>query len=412
MKQVNDLVKPTGRELEVKPRAAVNEYYLDISNKFKTVKYALLIFLVVFLLSMISIFRSDITLENMKYLVRFFSSTSTVYSGDFDEIYYDTSGVVDVEMFNSDLVTIKSDAVNLYDLMGSNTMSESVNLVNPAVVTEGKYMLVYDLGGNSYKLFNNFSSLSEGSYDYPISCAAVSREGMYAVVTASLDYQSVIYLYDHNFNLISKMYKDKYVSDIEINDNGTSILVTCTNAQEGSYTSEVISFAPYSDKTDRVLELNSEMALMCGYHTDNSYTVLTDRALIFFNSSNEKTAEFPLNGIIPSKCLILDDYVVLAHSENIVGSQNTIKIFSPKGELIFEADSSEKILDIEYYEDLLYILNTECVIRIDLKKKEVITGIVEKSGTALFVPDANNIVISYSNMAKVYKSTDIFEQGA
>ena len=218
----------TGRtpELEVHPEASVNEYYIDIANKFKTAKFIVIILLVVFMLFMISVFRSDVTLENFKYLVRFFSSANTVYSGGYENIYYDTTGVMDVDVFNGDLVTVKSDSVDLYDMNGSNVASYEINQVSPTVVSRGKYMLVYDLGGNNAQLFNNFSQLTAQTYDYPISCAAVSGEGMHAVVTKSLDYQSVIHLYDHNFNLISKIYKDKYITDIRIDSSGKKLVCT------------------------------------------------------------------------------------------------------------------------------------------------------------------------------------------
>ncbi|MBR4881981.1 MAG: hypothetical protein IKU19_08600, partial [Clostridia bacterium] len=240
-------------ELEVTPRVAVNEYYIDIANRFKAAKFLIIVLLVAFILLMISVFRTDITLENCKYLIRFFSSANTVYSGDFENIYYDTTGVVDVDVFNGDLVTVKSDSIDLYDMNGSNVASYDINQVSPTVVSKGKYMLVYDLGGNGAQLFNNFSQLTSYTYDYPISCAAVSEEGMHAVVTKSLDYLSVIYLYDHNFNLISKIYKDKYITDLKISDSGDKLLCASVYAENGSFVSEIMTYTPYSDTPESTL---------------------------------------------------------------------------------------------------------------------------------------------------------------
>ena len=73
---VRDVDMNYTRELEVRPEAQVNEYYIDIANKFKTAKFIIIILLVVFMLFMISVFRSDVTLENCKYLIRFFSSAN------------------------------------------------------------------------------------------------------------------------------------------------------------------------------------------------------------------------------------------------------------------------------------------------------------------------------------------------
>ncbi len=407
--RIRDIDVAAPRELEVTPSAPVNEYYIDIANKFKTAKFICVIILVVFILLMISVFRSDITLENCKYLVRFFSSANTVYSGDYDNIYYDTAGVVSTNMFNEDFVTIKNDSIELYDLRGSNVASYDINQTTPTVVTQGKYMLVYDLGGNTFSLFNNFSLLTTESFDYPISLGTVSPEGMYAIVTKSLDYQSVIYLYDHNFNLISKIYKDKYITDLKIASDGDRLLCTSTFAENGSFVSEVMTYAPYTDAEESTQSVNDSFFASCGFFSNGGYGVLSDRALLFYNKSNENVGSFELGNIVPTKCLFLDDCAVLCYSENIVGSQSRVMIFYPSGELIGETTVDEKILDAASYMDDLYILTHSKVTRINLNTAEKLSADVEKSAVSIFAPNEGSIVIGYSNLAKAYKVGDLFD---
>lgn len=395
-------------ELEVHPEASVNEYFIDVANKFKTAKFIVIILLVVFMLFMISVFRSDVTLENFKYLVRFFSSANTVYSGGYENIYYDTTGVIDVDTFNGDLVTVKSDGIDLYDMNGSNVASYDINQVSPTVVSRGKYMLVYDLGGNNAQLFNNFSQLTSQTYDYPISCAAVSGEGMHAVVTGSLDYQSVIYLYDHNFNLISKIYKDKYITDIKIDSQGKKLVCTSILAEGGKYTSEVMTYEPYTDKEESKLALPGSFAVRCGFFSNGGYCALADTALIFFDKGNNQISSYPLGTVVPTNCLILDDYAVLCYNENIVGSQSRVLVFSPAGEIVHDTTVDDKILDTASYMEHLYLLTDGVITSLNMITGEQLSAKVDSSATGIYMCDKNSIVIDYSNMAKAFGTAELF----
>ncbi len=397
-------------ELEVTPQAPVNEYYIDVSNKFKTAKFLVIILLVVFILFMISVFRSDVTLENFKYLIRFFSSANTVYSGDYENIYYDTAGVVDVDIFNGDLVTVKSNSIDLYDMNGSNVASYDISQVAPNMVSNGKYMLVYDLGGNNAQLFNNFSQLTAYTYDYPIACAAVSEEGMHAVVTKGLDYLSVIYLYDHNFTLISKIYKDKYITDVKIDSAGKKLLCTSAVAEDGRFLSEVITYEPYSDKEEGKLSLPGSFAVICGFFSNGGYGVLADTALIFFDKGNNQVGNYPLGAVVPTDFLILGDYAVLCYNENIVGSQSRVLIFSPNGEILHDTAVDDKILDTAYYMENLYLLTDGKVNSLNMETGEQRSCKIENAATGVYVCDDSSIVIDFSNMAKAYKLSDLFAE--
>lgn len=402
------LGESVARELEVRPLAQVNEYYIDIANKFKTTKYAVLIFLVVFVLCMISIFRSDITLENCKYLIRFFS-TAVSHTGEYEPIYYDTSGVVDVELFNGNLVTIKNDGVDFYDMKGNNTESHDISQVSPTVVSVGKHMIVYDLGGKGFELFNNFSKLAGETYEYPISNAAISNEGMYAVVTKSLDYQSIVYLYDHNYNLITKISKDKYITDIKINSQGNKVLIISAYTDNGVYKSEIMSYVPYTDKVQSNYELDGEFAVMCGFHSNGSYTVLTDSALLFFDKNDELVSKFKLGTIVPNNCLILDDGVVLDYNRNIVGSECELKVFDTDGSERFTSVIEDKILDTAAYTEDLYLLLDSKVSRVDWETGEITTCNIDSGATGIYIYDKEQVVIGYSNMARAYGTAELFD---
>lgn len=399
-----------GGELTVdRPKAEPNEYYIDLSRHIKITKMLLILFLVVFLLGMITIFRHDITLENYQYMIRIFTSSgNSDYAGDYQPIYFDANGTTRLGMFNGDLAVVKRDGVNFYGMSGSNTMNQKVSYSNPALITNGKYMLTYDIGGYSFDLFNNFSRLAGETFDYPISTAAVSREGMYAVVTKSLEYQSQVNLYDHNFTLLTRILKDKYVMAVGISDDASEILVMSVYSENGKYSTEIMTLEPYSNTAKSTYNRVNSMAILGGYHADGSYTVLCSDALLFFDKGDNLINEYPINAITPTKCIVSSDCTILAYNENIVGSTTDIIVFSNDGEQITTLKLDDKLIDVDCSESIVYMLCNNDLVRLDLNDPEPQKQRLEGGGSSVFIADAETVLVSYSNKVQPYSVQGLF----
>lgn len=401
-----------GGELTVeRPAPEPNEYYIDLSRHVKIAKMFLILALVLFLLLMITVFRKDITVENYQYMIRLFTtSDGGDYAGDFQPIYYDASGATRLGMFHGDLAVVKRDAVSLYSMSGSNTMEHPVSYSTPAIITRGKYMLTYDIGGYSFDIFNNFSRLAGETYDYPISTAAVSREGMYAVVTKSLEYQSEVNLYDHNFTLLTRILKDKYVMGVGISDDASEILVMSVYSENGIYNTEIMTLEPYSNTAKSTVTRAGSMAILGGYHADGSYTVLCSDALLFFDGDDNLIREFSLGAITPTKCIVSDNCTVLAYNENIVGSATKVLVFAPKGDEITSLVLSDKLIDTACEGNSIYMLCNEKLMRLDIEDLETESGSIEGGGSAVFAADPQTVLVSYSNKVQPYSTEALFDQ--
>jgi len=402
--------RETSGELVINPKfkPEPNTYLLEISKKIKLVKILVILLTVVFLLGMILIFRNDITLENYRYLIRFFSSSGE-YNGDYRTIYFDSASTTSIGIFNGDLATVSTGNINLYSMKGNNTLSEKIAYSNPVLNTQGKYMAVYDLGGNSFELLNNFSVLYSESYEYPISLAKVSDDGMFAVVTKSLDYQSVVNLYDHNFRLLSKIYKDKYVMDLDISSDASEILLVSAYSENGIYCSEVMVGEPYSSESKSSVILSGEFAVSCNYFGDGSYCVLTDKAIHFYSKNSSEAGSYLLGDIVPTKYFASEDYVVVAYNENIVGSDTGIIIFDKKGQTKATYSVPDKIFDIDTYRGDIYLLLTKNITRITSDGDDAKSYNLEGGGTGLFILDNDTVIVGYSNMIEAHSISKMFK---
>lgn len=403
-------VKDVSPELVVEsPRPEPTQYYLDLSHNFKIAKLVLILVLVVFLLSMIMIFRKDITVENYRYLIRLFTSSDAAYSGNYQAIYYDSSGATRLGMFHGDLAVLKKDRVTLYNMRGDATMDQSLSYAAPALITGGKYMLTYDIGGNSFDLFNNFSRLAGETYDYPIATAAVSPEGMYAVVSKSLEYQSVVYLYDHNFKLLSRISKDKYVMNVALTDDGSELLIVSSYSENGGFNTEIMTYEPYTETAKSTDVHAGAMGITAGYHSDGSYTVLCTDSLLFYDADDNLISTYYLSGVTLNKCEISSDSTVITYNRNAVGSATAVIVFANDGSEIINTSTDENVIQTMCVQSKIYLLCTGKLVEIDRESGETRSAAVDSGASALFSADENNVIVGYSNMVKAYAVSDLFD---
>ena len=166
---------------EKKP--TINPYFIVISNRFKTAKYITACILVVYLLAAVVLFRDEITVENLRYLFKDIEMGENSITESSDIIKYDADIQVQLATYKGDLVVAGSSYFYLCDLQGNKRLSENSTFSNPIVLTGDKYLLVYGLSEHTYTLYNAFAQLHTATTEYPISCAALSNKGMYAIVT-------------------------------------------------------------------------------------------------------------------------------------------------------------------------------------------------------------------------------------
>jgi len=124
-------------------------YYLKIAALLRFCKYITLAVMIIYLLLTIAIYRSELTLENFRYLIKYFDSSSTEHSGglkNYRDIYFDATSEIMLGLYTNDLAVVKSGSVDIYNMLGNNTLSFPINYSRPVLLTSDKYMLTYALG--------------------------------------------------------------------------------------------------------------------------------------------------------------------------------------------------------------------------------------------------------------------------
>jgi hypothetical protein len=100
--------------------------------------------------------------------------------------------------FDGYLVMLDENHLKVYSESGEEVSSFSHSYADPVVKTAKKRMLLYDNGGNSFKVVNRKSEFFENKTDNSILMAEIADNSYTAVVTQSDKYASVVTVYDSN----------------------------------------------------------------------------------------------------------------------------------------------------------------------------------------------------------------------
>ncbi len=323
-------------------------------KSFRFYKFLTITILVVFLLSGLILFENDITVENLRYLVKYLDFSS---SGAFSEesvIYYNADSGNDFQVFRGDLVLANAGGVTLFDRRGSAVMTDSYNMANPTCVCGEKYLAIYDLGGHEVRIYNSFSLLFEKSFDYTIQAVSINSDGAFCVVTSEKNYRSAVFVYDKEFEETYRwLSADKFAVNAFLTDRG-ELTVTSVHAENGDLISDLVELKIGDKKAGPTFMIKDELPL--DHYTDRKGTVLiTDRNLRYIqNSKEEKLISFPEDSL---KKFALDKKLsVVLQDELSVGVNYRLRVFNRKGEEISSEKFSVSVRAIEVLDDRVYVL--------------------------------------------------------
>ena len=396
--------KPIAFDLKRKQREEVypeNEYYLKISNRFKWAKYIAAVLTVVFLLLMISAFRKDITVENFRYFLRDMDTGSTKYTNIYETIYYDAVGETDFAMFRDYLAVVRPGDTLLYSTEGKTVLSVTNDYTAPHVLSAHSYFLVYDFGQTTqqFSVINAFSKLYDGKTSAPISGAAISENGLFAFVLKNDDYRGIVEIYDSDFDVISRVYTDRFITHIAFSEDGSRLLIVSVSDSGGNWNSEVSVVDPYHEESVFTESLPGVM-LLSGSFSGDIVTVSGDEGIFHYSETGKLISSADFDGRTPTDIMTgCGKYAVGFHT-TVLGTGKTV-LCTDHGKELFTVKVDGKIDCYAFSEKDFWIVSEGMLYRFPLSGEAVTTCPIEDGCRKLIVLDNEKLMTCFSGYAQV-----------
>ena len=276
---------------EIKRRK--NRYYEKVSDRYRTVGVLLILCLAVFGGVLLLKFGEYITYDNFVYLMRDFNSV-TESASDFTEVSYQAQDSDVYVPFRDGFAAVGNSRVAVFDVGGTPLLTDEVSLSYPAAAASEKYLLVYDIGGNTYSLYNSITRVMKQETDMPVVCASVADDGSYIIVTEGKESKYLVRYYNSAFKLKMTVRKDKYVTDAAISRDGELFAVSSIYEDGAHLMGEVAFYKNGADSETASYTYGTSMPVTASSHADGGFTVLFDDAVRFYSADGEDQGYFQL----------------------------------------------------------------------------------------------------------------------
>ena len=332
----------------VEPR--INKYYLRASRRYTALGILFMVALLVYIVVVMTFLGDYVTYENLKYLVRDFETMANPSDQEFSKIVYNASEGTVFSTFKNGLAVSNKNSFTYYDHSGAVLIDKSLSYSSPAISTSDKYMLLYDLGGNSFSVYNQLTEIISRETTLPIISGDVADNGALVIASRSHESKYVVDVYNSMFKKVMSIYKDNYVVDCAISPNSEYIVIA----------SAVMSDTDMSCEIEICKNGKSEKLFSTVYaHTipldvfafDDTFVLICDNGIYFLEYSGQTRAAYSLSDISLRCADVTEGGIILTGSTNALGTKNRVLCYDTLGSLIYDAEVNEKITMVCASED-------------------------------------------------------------
>lgn len=326
---------------EIKRRE--NKYYRSLSERYRIAGFVFFLLFVVFCGVMMIRHSEYITYDNFVYLIRDFDNMGQGDGASVDEMSIELSDSSAIRPFRGGFAVADNDKVTVYDSTGVVLLSETERFSYPSLAVSDKYLIAYDIGGESYSIYNSITRIVSKKTEFPIVCASVCDNGSFIIVTESDQAKYVIEVYNTALQNIMNIYKDKYVTSASISSDGQWIIASSLSESGADFAAELSFYKVGESSAQRTLYYSMAMPLLTENLDGGNFMFLCDDAIRFYTPSGELLSETSvgdcgLAGFDAEGC-----GVMLVCRENSIGTQNRVYTFDTEGNIIYNSSIGSRV---------------------------------------------------------------------
>ncbi len=328
-------------------------YYRKAARILHTMRYVVLLVLILFVLIGFTSFKRELTYDNFRYIMKYVDFNLSADYMDTTSLTYIADEESQYGYLKGDLAILSPKGFRTYDFSGSELIYEKLTLPNPALKTSGKYALCYDVYGTGLELYNSYSNIVDKTFEYGIKDACVRSDGSYAVSTSGKHLKSKVVVFEEKSEF-SYETRDKEIIAVSLPEDSDKVNFIGLLAENGDFKFHLMSYNTKSDKpvTEKIFTGEYPLKL---YSTKKMMCVLTDKYLHFVNYNGEIIKSYAHGSEKLSGFYVSGDHIAVTYTRS-VSDAGTMRIFNTDGYELATESFDNNIISFSAYKDKLYAL--------------------------------------------------------
>lgn len=333
-------------------------YYEEVSVRYASAQLICMMLLAVFVAVSLLTNSSILSSDNLVYFAK--DMTTALSTGERearDTVTYTADADNRFALFRDGLAVLGDSKLTVFTATGREAYTAHHSYAAPRVVTSGRYLLTYDLGGGSYDLYNSFACVQSGTSESAIRGATAANNGYYALITDGTDHASCVTLYNDRFVAINRYNLKEYTVCADLSEQGDRLLLASVSALGGRMTTHISLATPGQGAMD------AEWTVPDAYPVSAQLTE-SDRVLLL---STDAVYVFDLEGNVLAHHALDTDRItahrtspfgcVVTLRADTYGTRAEVLAFDKDGQMCYHITSTTAVLDAALYGETLTVLS-------------------------------------------------------
>ena len=332
-------------------------YYEEVSLRYASAQLIgmmlLAVFVAVSLLTNASLLSSDNLVFFAKDMTTALSAVereardTVVYTADADNRY---------TLFRDGLAALGSDKLTVFTATGREAYTARHSYASPHIVSLGRYLITYDLGGRSYDLYNSFACVKSGQAEAAIRGAAAANNGYYAIITDGTEYASRVTLYNDRFQAINRYNLKEYTVCADLDEQGERLLLASVSAQNGRMTTHLLLATPGQGEADAAWTVSDAYPVAAHITDDGLVMLLSTDFVCFFDAEGNELSRHSIDTdrVVAHRTGSFGCVIVLRAASYDANAE--VLAFNAKGQLCHHLTFTDSVRDAVLFGTTLSVL--------------------------------------------------------
>ncbi len=190
-----------------------------------------------------------------------------------------TEGFECLEFAAENPIVISNTSVNVLNKKGKIIRTEYHNLNNPKCKSKGIRSIVYDIGGNKFRIESAAKTILEKEIDRNIISADISSNGTYGIlIEPDSGYLSKAVIYNSNGEeKYNYSFSEYHACDITLNSSSTNCLISGVDIENGNINSMIYILDFKSEKPKNTFKLENNIVSSVKYFSNGNILAIGDK---------------------------------------------------------------------------------------------------------------------------------------
>jgi len=279
------------------------------------------------------------------------TQNSNAFKERAENFYYSASDDTVFSKVGNGLAVASTSELQVFSADGVQTMQETYIMSEPAMSSGGDNAVLYDIGGNSVKIFSTNGMIQNIKTDGRVISAKVNANGWTAVCCEETGYQGAVYVYNAGGSLVFKWLSgDGYVFAASVSQDNTYMAVI-TLGKNGT---RIVKLKLTEESYKKEYTVEGELLLDICYNSKGEIYALSDENIYLIR--NDKIELLYSFGEMNLTDYCFGDEPVLALNEHKTGGLCTVLKVKHGGETETVASYENGIISLDMSRKYISVL--------------------------------------------------------